>query len=157
MKAVQHPLCLLLLGPVYWIIHQYNRCIFFLSPHLCLIWSENLLMQCVPGSCETNLELLIKIWCPLCSKTRIKKGHDALFVRDPSLVTMYSRKSQQGTTAAGSSTGERVPSDPPQWLWIMFIKCLWFKGGCICTTCHHHIINTARFLWMKQAPHMPQI
>lgn len=63
MKGAQHSLCLPMLGPVYWIIHQYNRCLFFLSPRLCLIWSENLLMQCVPGSCETNLKLHIKIWC----------------------------------------------------------------------------------------------
>lgn len=46
MRAEQHPLCLHLPCPVYSITHQYNRCVFFLSSHVCLIWSENLLMLC---------------------------------------------------------------------------------------------------------------
>lgn len=31
-KAAQHPLCLLQLGPVDWITHQYNHCLFFPFP-----------------------------------------------------------------------------------------------------------------------------
>lgn len=79
-KAEQRPLCLLLSGPVYPITHQYNRCLFFLSPHLHLIWSENLLMPCAPGSCETNLKLHIKIWRLFYSRPRTQTGTSTVCV-----------------------------------------------------------------------------
>lgn len=50
-----------LLGPVYYIKDQYNRWPFSLL--LCLIWSENLLMQSAPPLMWNQFQQHIKIWC----------------------------------------------------------------------------------------------
>lgn len=173
MKGVQLLLCPPLFGPVYWIIHQYNRCLFLLSPHLCIIWSENLLMRCVPGSCETNLKLHIKIWCLLKSSlthTDAQRVWCLPFVRDGETpqtlqviirlvwITAGRRSRRFHHRWESVETNNNVSTTPSR---ALFTKCIWFEGREFIPHadiyCSNNIISPSRccgnvcgVLWTRQ-------